>query len=142
MGRTDTDLFAWVSGLDAGRVVMGCMDCEEERGAELTTKTGGRRMLRPIKPLALIRHFSHVLWIWVMLLLVPCLLNAASKTEDFSLSKLGVAGEILGLIPADLDRDSLVDIVVFHKKGLPPQETRWVSVFWQSANGTYGTAPA
>lgn len=61
--------------------------------------------------------------------------------QDFSLSKLGVAGEILALVPADLDADSLVDIVVFHKKGLPPEESRWVSVFWQAQDGTYGTAP-
>lgn len=66
---------------------------------------------------------------------------ACAGEEDFSLSKLAVAGEILALVPADLDGDSLVDIVVFHKKGLPPEESRWISVFWQAADGTFGTAP-
>lgn len=77
----------------------------------------------------------------VLLWLIPVTSHAAPEPEDFSLSKLGVAGEILALIPADLDADSLVDIAVFHRKGLPPEETRWVSVFWQAADGTYGTAP-
>ncbi len=84
---------------------------------------------------------SVVVSLYVGLLLMTQISSAAPKPEDFSLSKLGVAGEILGLIPADLDGDSLVDIVIVHKKGLPPQESRWVSVFWQSASGTFGTAP-
>lgn len=66
---------------------------------------------------------------------------AMAGQNDFSLSKLAVPGEVLGLVPADLDADSLQDLVIFHKKGLPPQESRWVSVFWQGANGTFGTAP-
>lgn len=67
--------------------------------------------------------------------------RSIADDKNFSLSKLGVAGEILALVPADLDADSLVDIMVFHKKGLPPEESRWVSVFWQAQDGTYGTAP-
>ena len=67
--------------------------------------------------------------------------TAAADESDFSLSKLAVPGDILGLIPVDLDGDSLQDLVIFHRKGLAPDEERWVSIFWQAADGTYGTAP-
>lgn len=66
---------------------------------------------------------------------------ASAADDDFSLSKLAVPGDILGLIPVDLDADSLQDIVIFHRKGLAPNEQRWVSIFWQAADGTYSTAP-
>jgi hypothetical protein len=81
------------------------------------------------------------IWLVAAWSMHPSVAYADDEQQDFSLSKLGVAGEILGLIPADLDGDSLLDIVIVHKKGLPPNESRWVSIFWQSANGTYGTAP-
>lgn len=88
-----------------------------------------------------IRTGVLLIWAYSYLLLTPQAPCAAPRPEDFSLSKLGVAGEVLGLIPADLDGDSLVDIVIVHKKGLPPKESRWVSVFWQNTSGTFGTAP-
>jgi hypothetical protein len=80
-------------------------------------------------------------FLFLMVAMFAVTSNVHADDEDFSLSKLAVAGEILALVPADLDADSLVDIVVFHKKGLPPEESRWVSVFWQAADGTYGAAP-
>ena len=67
--------------------------------------------------------------------------ESPARDQDFALSKLAAPGDILGLTPVDLDCDSLRDIVIVHKKGVPPNESRWVSVFWQSREGTYGTAP-
>jgi hypothetical protein len=34
----------------------------------------------------------------------------------------------------------LKDILVIHRKGLPPNETRWVSIFWQGSDGSFSTA--
>ncbi|GAB4327118.1 MAG: hypothetical protein Kow0074_22230 [Candidatus Zixiibacteriota bacterium] len=82
--------------------------------------------------------------IWIPLVVAACLAWSSvihAGDDDFALSKLAVPGDILELVPVDLDADSLLDIVIFHRKGVHPNESRWVSVFWQAANGTYGTAP-
>ncbi len=62
------------------------------------------------------------------------------KEEVFTLSRLSVADRVLKLLAEDLNDDGLKDIVIFHRKGYAPRETRWISIFWQRASGTFATA--
>jgi len=67
----------------------------------------------------------------------------AALAEDkpaFKLSTLSVADRLLSLEDEDLDLDGLCDILIIHRKGLHPDETRWLSVFWQQADGGFSTA--
>ncbi|HSG27678.1 MAG TPA: VCBS repeat-containing protein, partial [Candidatus Krumholzibacterium sp.] len=66
---------------------------------------------------------------------------AAEKDEHFSISTLSVADDLLHIISRDLDADGLSDILAIHRKGLEPDETRWLSVFLQSEGGSFSTAP-
>ena len=65
----------------------------------------------------------------------------ADDDEAFSVFKLNVPGKLLQHRVEDLDGDGLDDILVIHRKGLEPDETRWVSVFWQDGARGFGTAP-
>ena len=58
----------------------------------------------------------------------------------FKLSTLSVADRLLSLEDEDLDLDGLCDILIIHRKGLHPDETRWISIFWQRADGGFSTA--
>lgn len=64
----------------------------------------------------------------------------AADKDAFSIARLGVADRILDLHVEDLDGDRLKDIIITHVKGLPPKETRWISIFHQSADGGYSSA--
>ena len=64
----------------------------------------------------------------------------AGDEPEFTLSKLSVADELLDLQAEDLNADGLKDILIIHRKGLPPEQTRWVSIFWQSTDGGFSTA--
>ncbi len=64
----------------------------------------------------------------------------ADDPPAFSLSKLSVADELLDLQAEDLNADGLKDILIIHRKGLPPDQTRWVSIFLQSADGGFSSA--
>jgi len=64
----------------------------------------------------------------------------ADEEQDFSLSKLSVADKLLDLVWEDLDQDGLYDILIIHRKGLEPDETRWISIFWQAKDGGFSTA--
>lgn len=80
--------------------------------------------------------------------LVPLLASAftgagtawAADREVFSISTLSVADKLLGLITEDLDSDGLQDMLVVHRKGLEPEETRWISIFWHSKEGGFAGA--
>ncbi len=64
----------------------------------------------------------------------------AKEEQAFSISTLSVADKLLDLLVEDIDGDGLQDILAVHRKGLEPEETRWVSVFWQKKDGGFGTA--
>ncbi|UCH85385.1 MAG: VCBS repeat-containing protein, partial [Candidatus Latescibacterota bacterium] len=67
---------------------------------------------------------------------------ALAVDEDaFAVYKLSVPGELLQHRVEDLDGDGLKDILVVHRKGLEPHETRWVSIFWQDRSKGFATAP-
>jgi len=68
--------------------------------------------------------------------------TAIAVVEDgFDVYKLNVPGKLLQHRVEDLDGDGLKDILVVHRKGLEPDETRWVSVFWQDGEKGFATAP-
>ena len=64
----------------------------------------------------------------------------AADPSAFNLSKLSVDGELLEVLTEDLNADGLRDIMILHRKGLEPEETRWISIFWYKQNGGFSTA--
>jgi hypothetical protein len=79
-----------------------------------------------------------------MITMLAAMLCAAaspgSGEEAFKLSTLSVADKLLYVEDEDLNLDGLNDILIVHRKGLRPDETRWVSVFWQMEDGGFSTA--
>lgn len=71
---------------------------------------------------------------------VPAGEARCGEEEAFSISTLSVADKLLDLLVEDINGDGLQDILAVHRKGLEPDETRWVSVFWQMKEGGFGTA--
>ncbi len=66
-------------------------------------------------------------------------LVGADDEPRFAVSTLSVADELLDIVDEDLNADGLKDIFIVHRKGLRPEQTRWVSVFWQSREGSFAT---
>jgi hypothetical protein len=64
----------------------------------------------------------------------------AGDDETFDVYKLSVAGELLRHWVEDLNSDGHKDILAVHRKGLQPDETRWISIFWQSPERGFATA--
>ena len=64
----------------------------------------------------------------------------AGDQDAFSVSTLSVADKLLALETVDFDQDGLKDILIVHRKGLQPDETRWISIFWQGRGGDFSTA--
>jgi hypothetical protein len=64
----------------------------------------------------------------------------AGDEPVFAVYKLSVPDYLQHHWIEDLDGDGLKDILVVHRKGLPPHETRWVSIFWQGAGNSFSTA--
>lgn len=64
---------------------------------------------------------------------------AESDEPVFAVYKLSVPDYLQHHWIEDLDDDGLKDILIVHRKGLPPDETRWVSIFWQGSDGSYST---
>lgn len=64
----------------------------------------------------------------------------AGNEDIFTVSTLSVADKVLDLHAEDLNGDGLKDILVIHRKGLEPDETRWISVFWQDREKGFSTA--
>jgi hypothetical protein len=76
-------------------------------------------------------------FLWMCVAAVP---SAAEDEAAFAIYKLSVPDYLQAHWIEDLDKDGLKDILVVHKKGLPPEETRWVSLFWQGADGSFASA--
>ena len=64
----------------------------------------------------------------------------ADDEQAFAVYKLSVPDYLQRHWIEDLDNDGLKDILVVHRKGLPPDELRWVSIFWQGTDGSFSTA--
>jgi len=64
----------------------------------------------------------------------------AGDDDNFRLSRLSVPDELTALVAEDLNADGLKDFLIVHSKGLPPDETRWLSIFWQDGEGDFSTA--
>jgi hypothetical protein len=74
------------------------------------------------------------------LLAVTAGVTHADDEPMFAVYKLSVPDYLQYHWIEDLDKDGLKDILVVHAKGLPPDETRWVSIFWQGSDGAFSTA--
>lgn len=66
--------------------------------------------------------------------------GSVAAEEVFKVSTLSIADKLLYLEAEDLDLDGLKDILIVHRKGLQPDETKWVSIFWQMEDGGFSTA--
>lgn len=66
--------------------------------------------------------------------------SVMADDEAFKLSTLRVADRLLYVEEEDLNLDGLNDILIVHRKGLQPKETKWVSIFWQMEDGGFSTA--
>jgi len=75
-----------------------------------------------------------------LIAIVPATVSA-DDDAFFDVYKLNVAGKLLQHWVEDLNADGLKDILVVHRKGLQPDETRWVSIFWQRPGEGFATAP-
>lgn len=64
----------------------------------------------------------------------------AEGVNIFSSQPLTVEGKVLSIIPADLNGNGFVDLIVVHKTGIYPTEHRWISVFWFHPLTRYSTA--
>jgi hypothetical protein len=60
--------------------------------------------------------------------------------EAFKLSTLRVADKLLFVEEEDLNLDGLSDVLIIHRKGLRPEETKWISIFWQMEDGGFSAA--
>jgi hypothetical protein len=78
----------------------------------------------------------------VLLAMLVAVAGVSHAGDDpvFKVYKLSVPDYLQHHWIEDLDNDGLKDILVIHRKGLPPNETRWVSIFWQGADGSFSTA--
>ncbi|MGD8414463.1 MAG: VCBS repeat-containing protein [Candidatus Latescibacterota bacterium] len=76
----------------------------------------------------------------VLALLAAATTAHADDPPMFAVYKLSVPDYLQYHWIEDLDNDGRKDILVVHRKGLPPDETRWVSIFWQGADGSFATA--
>jgi len=74
------------------------------------------------------------------LYLLPAVGASAAETEAFKIYNLSVADELLHIKSEDLNADGLKDIMIIHRKGLRPDESRWISIFWQLEDGGFATA--
>ncbi len=84
---------------------------------------------------------SAVFTLAALLILLSSVGVAAGDEVHFRLSTLSVPDDLKALVTEDLNEDGLEDLLVVHTKGLEPDETRWLSVFWQSREGGFSTAP-
>jgi hypothetical protein len=66
---------------------------------------------------------------------------ASSWAQSFAIYDLQVKGSVVSVIPADLNGDQRVDLVVISKTGTFPNVVRWVSVFWQQEAGHFNQRP-
>ncbi|MBN2185556.1 MAG: VCBS repeat-containing protein [Candidatus Krumholzibacteriota bacterium] len=97
-----------------------------------------RLRLSPVR-IGLDRAVSLIALISFIVILYP-VHPLAGDQDAFSISTLSVADKVLDLETVDFDQDGLKDILVVHRKGLQPDETRWISIFLQGRGGDFSTA--
>jgi hypothetical protein len=54
----------------------------------------------------------------------------AARPSRFEQRRLSVEGDVLGVVPADLDGDGRIDLLAVYRTGLPPHQKRFFAVFW------------
>jgi hypothetical protein len=64
----------------------------------------------------------------------------AQAAPRFEVQRLSLAGETLAVVPADLDGDGRLDLVIAYRTGLPPNQKRFLAVFWHQGR-TFSTRP-
>jgi hypothetical protein len=64
-------------------------------------------------------------------LAVALLLAAASaRANRFDIRRLSVDGDMLAVVPADLDGDGKLDLLAVYRSGVPPAHRRFFGLFW------------
>ena len=53
-----------------------------------------------------------------------------AEAARFETKRLSVEGDIIGLVPADLDGDGRLDLVAAYRTGVPPRQKRFFGLFW------------
>lgn len=72
------------------------------------------------------------------------LLNVDSLPQEsthFSRIELSVKGQVLLIIPSDLNGDSLKDLIVTYRTGFSFEVERWLSIFFQRKGGAFNSSP-
>jgi hypothetical protein len=54
----------------------------------------------------------------------------AARPGRFDQRRLAVEGDVLGVLPADLDGDGRLDLLAAYRTGLAPRQKRFLAVFW------------
>ena len=74
---------------------------------------------------------------WLLLVGLAIALDAAlarsAQAGRFEPLQLAVEGDVLGVVPADLDGDQHDDLLVAYKTGSAPREKRFFAVFWNGS---------
>jgi hypothetical protein len=83
------------------------------------------------------RSWPLALYVLLLLLAFPRL----GWAQSFSMRDLRVEGKVLTVITQDLNADHRPDLLVISKRGASPNETRWASLFWQQADGSFHPRP-
>jgi len=85
------------------------------------------------------RFIYLIIWgiLGTMLILVP----TSAWALNFLPLDLSVEGRIKDLRVEDLNYDGLKDLLVIYIQGLPPKESRWLSIFWQKSDKSFNSTP-
>src|SRR5579883_248454 len=66
-----------------------------------------------------------------LVLSLPALAESRSR---FAVQTLGVDGDVLSVVPADLDGDGRKNLLVAFKRGVPRKEERLLAIFWNQGD--------
>lgn len=99
------------------------------RGKHTSIRPGGRTLGAGVSAACILCFAAAVL-----------LTSVARADDRFAIYNIKVLDRITEVVPCDLNGDGLTDLAVLHTKGFPPQEQRWVSVFWQKSDGVFSSA--
>jgi len=82
--------------------------------------------------------------IFICLAIFICIATSESSSADdkeyFLISKLGVADKLQDIHVEDVDLEGLKDNLLTHRKGLSPNESRWISIFYQNPDDGFSPA--
>jgi hypothetical protein len=76
----------------------------------------------------------------VLCAVVFCGWSSFAQASRFEPHKLAVDGDVITVVPADLDGDGRRDVLVAFKRGAAPAEKRFFAVFWNQG-GNFSAAP-